>query len=510
MDSRWLALALIFVTRTSMGVQFQSIASVGPLIVTDLGLSYAQVGTLLGLYLLPGVALALPGGLLGQRLGGRRALVGSLAVMVVGGLVTAWSDGFAGAAVGRVLSGSGAVLMNILLVKVTADWFAGREMATAMAVMLTAWPVGLGLAAASLGGLATATSWRTSLVVAAAPAALGLVLMASVFREAPQRAAPGARAALRARDTGLALASGLAWGVFNASLVAVIAFGPAMLVARGVSLGQAGFEVSLAIWVTIVSVPLGGVLSARVGRPNAFIVGGSLAGAAPPRRRDPRGHEPAAVVIAVVGHEVLHRGVPRRDDPGRAVDAEVALLGDVALHLPDDVAPLRDVERAALEPDHLGQLAVVHAEDVEGRLGQEELRQITVGLREDRAQPRHHLVELAEDRGRDVRAVPLHVEPRVESRVLPVAHQDLDVVHEVRTEPGRRVDGRLEAVRIAGGREQPLCLRGVELVILAALGAELVDRDRPFAERGRHHALRHVVTERERVGVEDVREAGRA
>src|SRR5438445_285416 len=125
MDSRWLALALIFVTRTSMGVQFQSIASVG-------------------------------------------------------------------------------------------------------------------LAAARLGALATATSWRTSLVVAAATAALGLVLMASVFREAPQRAAPGARAALGARDTGLALASGLAWGVFNASLVAVIAFGPAMLVARGVSLGQAG------------------------------------------------------------------------------------------------------------------------------------------------------------------------------------------------------------------------------------------------------------------------------
>src|SRR5213079_2760321 len=37
--------------------------------------------------------------------------------------------------------------------------------------------------------------------------------------------------------------------------------------------------VSLAIWVTIVSVPLGGLLSDRVGRPNAFIVVGSLGGA---------------------------------------------------------------------------------------------------------------------------------------------------------------------------------------------------------------------------------------
>ena len=269
MDSRWVALALIFITRTSMGFQFQSIGSVGPLLVADLGLTYAQLGTLIGLYLLPGVALALIGGVIGQRMGDRRAVVVSLAVMVVGGLLTAWSEGFVGA-----------VLMNILLVKITADWFSGREMATAMAVMLTAWPVGLGFATATLGLLATATSWRISLVVAAATAALGLVIMATVFRDAPVRTAPGARSALSRRDFGLAITSGVAWGAFNASLVAVIAFGPAMLVARGVSLGQAGFEVSLAIWVTIVSVPLGGVLSDRVRRPDLFILIGAAGGGA--------------------------------------------------------------------------------------------------------------------------------------------------------------------------------------------------------------------------------------
>ncbi|HEV8474845.1 MAG TPA: MFS transporter [Methylomirabilota bacterium] len=280
MPDRWLALVLIFVTRLSMSVQFQSVAAVGPLLVADLGLSYAQFGTLIGLYLLPGVALALPGGLIGQRVGERRAIVASLAVMVVGGLLTAWSGGVATAAVGRLLSGGGAVLMNILIIKVTADWFAGREMATAMAVMLTAWPAGLALASSTLGGVAMATSWRTALVVASATAALGMALMAFAFREAPARAPAGARLALRATDVGLALTSGLAWGVFNASLVAIIAFAPAMLVARGVSLGQAGFEVSLAIWVTILSVPLGGLLSDRVGRPDAFIVAGSAAAAA--------------------------------------------------------------------------------------------------------------------------------------------------------------------------------------------------------------------------------------
>src|SRR3989475_13168229 len=50
-----------------------------------------------------------------------------------------------------------------------------------------------------------------------------------------------------------------------------------MLVARGVSLGDAGFIVSLAIWVTILSVPLGGGLTDRLGRPTLVIVAGSVA-----------------------------------------------------------------------------------------------------------------------------------------------------------------------------------------------------------------------------------------
>jgi len=60
MANRWVALAIVFVTRTSMGFQFQAVASVAPLIVGDLGLSYAQLGTLVGIYMLPGAFFALP------------------------------------------------------------------------------------------------------------------------------------------------------------------------------------------------------------------------------------------------------------------------------------------------------------------------------------------------------------------------------------------------------------------------------------------------------------------
>jgi len=296
--NRWAALAIVFVTRTSMGYQFQAVASVGPLLVSDLGLSWAQIGSLIGLYMLPGAFLALPGGILGQRLGERRTVVGSLALMIAGAVITASAHGYAAALAGRVLAGIGAVLMNVLLAKMVADWFTEGGMSTAMAIMLTSWPVGLGLASATIGGLATRTSWRTAILVTAAVSALGLVLIAFVYRDPPRRAdgatAPAACAGrLSGWEIALGSTGGFAWGCFNASLVAVIAFGPGLLTARGLSLADAGYVVSAAILLTMVSVPLGGLLIDRVGRPNLVIVAGSIV---------------AAVVIAllpVIDHSLL-------------------------------------------------------------------------------------------------------------------------------------------------------------------------------------------------------------
>jgi predicted MFS family arabinose efflux permease len=278
MANRWIVLVLVFLTRTSMGFQFQSVASVAPLMIADLRLSYAQLGTLIGLYMLPGAFFALPGGVIGQRFGERRVVVAGLALMVAGGALTAGAGGFGTAVAGRLLSGVGAVVMNILLAKMVSDWFAGKELSTAMAIMLTSWPVGLGLAAATLGGVAAGTSWRTAVMATAVVAALGLLMML-LCRDAPGGSSGPQRAALRRRELWLSITGGFAWGCFNASLVAIIAFGPGLLIARGATLGDAGRVVSLAIWVTMLSVPLGGYLTDRLKRPTLLIVTGSLVAA---------------------------------------------------------------------------------------------------------------------------------------------------------------------------------------------------------------------------------------
>ena len=184
-SSRWAMLLVVFFTRTSLGFQFQSIAALTPFLIAAFDLSYAQVGLLMGLFMLPGVVIALPGGLLGQRYGSGRVVVAGLGLMVVGGAIVSYSLGFGAAALGRALSGVGGVLVNIMLARMVAEWFRGRELQTAMGVMLSAWPFGMALALAILGPLAAAASWRLAEYVTVAAAGLALALIALGYRDPP-------------------------------------------------------------------------------------------------------------------------------------------------------------------------------------------------------------------------------------------------------------------------------------------------------------------------------------
>jgi len=44
-QNRWFMLALLFLARTAMGLQFQTVGSVGPILVDALSIDYAAIGT---------------------------------------------------------------------------------------------------------------------------------------------------------------------------------------------------------------------------------------------------------------------------------------------------------------------------------------------------------------------------------------------------------------------------------------------------------------------------------
>ncbi len=276
MANRWSILAVLFFGRMAMAFQFQAVAALAPLIEDSYGASLADIGLLIGLYFAPGIAFAIPGSALATRLGERRVVVAAMILMLLGGALMWTGTGWAALVSGRLVAGIGGAIINVLLTKLLADWFVGREISTAMAVFVNSWPVGIALALlvmphAATGGLAPA--WGTVLLLIAA----ALVLFILGHRP-PDRGASVAHVVGTHRlPLGAVVLAGWVWAFYNAAIGMVFSFGPVLLVARGRTLAAASSATSLYLVLMAISVPLGGIIADRTGRRDA-VIAASLAG----------------------------------------------------------------------------------------------------------------------------------------------------------------------------------------------------------------------------------------
>jgi predicted MFS family arabinose efflux permease len=233
--------------------------------------------------MLPGIVIALPGGMFGQRFGAKRVVLIGLAMMAIGGVMMGMSSSFATAAAGRLISGVGAVLVTVLISKMVTDWFAGREIVTAMSIAIVSWPFGLAVGLVTYGSLAVTLGWSTVMHFGALAALVAFALVLLVYRDPPDTpttAKSTFRLGLTRREWLLVLIAGAIWGLFNVAYIVLISFAPDLFTTRGYSLPEASWIVSVIGWVLIPSIPLVGNLVERVGRPNAFMVGGLAIAAA--------------------------------------------------------------------------------------------------------------------------------------------------------------------------------------------------------------------------------------
>jgi MFS family permease len=277
LHNRWGILAVLFAVRLTMGFQFQSVAAVAPLLGREFGVGLAEIGILIGLYFTPGIVLALPGGAIGQKFGDKRTVLGALLLMLCGGLAMALSSSWSVQIMGRLVAGAGGVLLNVQMTKMVADWFAGREIATAMAIFVNSWPLGVAAALLSLPLIGTAHGVGAVYLTVVALITVAFVLLAAAYRPPPSSAAAVATSARLDRTTLIAvIATGLIWGLYNVGFAVIFSFGPSMLVERGWSIGAAGSAISVVLWLAVISVPSGGLLADRTKRPEFIVVGGCI------------------------------------------------------------------------------------------------------------------------------------------------------------------------------------------------------------------------------------------
>ena len=261
-----------------MAFQFQSVAAVAPLLGQAFGVGLADIGMLIGLYFAPGVALALPGGAIGRKFGDKQTVLAALSLMLIGGLAMALSDSWSVQIGGRLVSGAGGVMLNVQMTKIVADWFVGKEIATAMATFVNSWPAGIALSLLALPLIGSSYGVQAVYLAVAAVIAVALVLFAVAYQPPAKvvSGAGGTSGRLDRRTASAVVTAGLIWGFFNIAFAMIFSFGPTMLVEHGWPMAAAGSVISIVLWLTAVSVPLGGFLADRSGRPSLVFVAGCV------------------------------------------------------------------------------------------------------------------------------------------------------------------------------------------------------------------------------------------
>ncbi|MDI3562303.1 CynX/NimT family MFS transporter [Bradyrhizobium sp. Arg816] len=276
MRNRWGILAILFVVRLTIAFQFQSVAAVAPLLQQTFGVGLADIGILIGLYFTPGIVLALPGGAIGRTLGDKPTTIAALLLMTAGSLVMATTDIWGWQMAGRLVSGAGGVLLTVQLTKMGTDWFAGKEIATAMAIFVNSWPAGVAISLLVLPAIGTAYGAGAVFLTAGALTAIGIVLI--TLYQSPPEATVSAAGPGRLDPLALlaVIVAGLIWGFFNVGFAMIFSFGPSLLAERGWSIAAAGSAISLVMWLSVISVPAGGYLADRFKRPLTLAIAAGL------------------------------------------------------------------------------------------------------------------------------------------------------------------------------------------------------------------------------------------
>ncbi|WP_434623060.1 MFS transporter [Azospirillum sp. B2RO_4] len=281
---RWFILAILFIARTCMALEFQMLGALMPFARLDLNSDYAAMGQLMGLFMLPGIVMALPAGMLSSRFGLKRLAVFSLLLLAGGSALFSVSHDYGTALAGRLLGGAGNAVLSVLVSAMVAEWFRDRELSTALSIVFISWQFGLAVALALFPAIAEAASWRwachlTTLVCLTVAVLVGLTYRSPSGTVVARRSMPSLRLILR-RQSILPTLAGIIWTAYNVGQVIFLTYAPALLASTGMSVTEASGTVSLTVWVTMATMPLGGLLTDRFRWPLLPVAVGSLGAAA--------------------------------------------------------------------------------------------------------------------------------------------------------------------------------------------------------------------------------------
>ncbi|HMD87535.1 MAG TPA: MFS transporter [Anaerolineaceae bacterium] len=261
-----------------------------PVLMQRFQLDLGTVGLLMTIFAITGFILALPAGVILQRLGPKTAGLIALSCLIAGSALGALSNSAELLLATRLIEGAGMGLIAVVAPALISIWFPPEKQGAPMGIWVTWVPLGRLIIFNLAPAVEKSAGWQAVWWIGAAFGLVAFILYGLLVRmpsRAVGRPQPGAqprhsetspnlRQALAGRNIWLL---GLSFACFNLILVGTVStFFPTFLTTeRGYNLGSASFITSIPSLVVVAAAPLAGCLSDRLGIRKPFLVIPSMA-----------------------------------------------------------------------------------------------------------------------------------------------------------------------------------------------------------------------------------------
>ncbi len=266
----WVILAVVYFASVVAPFNQFKIPPLMPVLMQTFQVDLTQAGLWMSVIALVGLVLALPAGIILQRLGPKTTLLIALGLTALGAMIGTLSNGFGTLLGSRVIEALGIGLMGVTAPATIAMWFPPERQGTPMGIWATWVPIG-SVAVYNLAPvLAGSMGWQSIWWIGAVFALVMMIFCGLLIRRPPNQTpdptqvqpTPDLRAVLANRNIWLLA---LEFACMNLTMVSLGTYYPTFLSeVRGYPLGQAAFIASLTTLMVLFSAPAAGWLSDRI------------------------------------------------------------------------------------------------------------------------------------------------------------------------------------------------------------------------------------------------------
>ncbi len=268
----WVILFAVFIASVAAPLNQNKVPPLMPVLMDAFNITLSQAGLLMSVFSITGLILALPAGFIIQRFGPKVTGLVAVGSLALGAALGAVANSMVFLLTSRVIEGVGMGLIAVVAPAIIAIWFPRQKQGIPMGIWATWVPVGSVLMLLLAPRMSDALGWQSVWWFGVAFALVALLLFGFLLRLPPALAEEMPDIAPPIPSFGQALANrdiwliALAFGCFNFVFMPLVTYYPTFLSqVLGYSLADASTIASVSTVTVLVSAPLAGWLSDRIG-----------------------------------------------------------------------------------------------------------------------------------------------------------------------------------------------------------------------------------------------------